>query len=112
MTTFPSCNRPSCVLDLGISLRLVAQLLRCSLAMSSSHLYFLLSFLTLIWPALGDGCQPKAISLPYASVKLANNAVVRGMLWQMGGPNPQNISLMPSASVKPIARYEQSLTCA
>jgi hypothetical protein len=78
--------------------------------MSSSHLYFLLSFVSLIWTAFGDECQPKAISLPYTSTKLISNAEVRGVLWQIGGPNPQNITLMPSASVKPMFPKENSLT--
>jgi hypothetical protein len=93
---------PLCVLDLGILLRFVVELFRCFLAMSSSRFHFLLSFLTLISPALGDGCQPKAISLPFASVKLVTNAEVRGVLWGIGGSNPQNITLMPSASVKSV----------
>ncbi|KAF2818659.1 hypothetical protein CC86DRAFT_364038 [Ophiobolus disseminans] len=65
--------------------------------MSSSHLYFLLSFSTLIWPALSADCQPKALSVPYKSNRIVTGAEPRGVLWQIGGPTPQNITLMPSA---------------
>ncbi|KAH7068367.1 aspartic peptidase domain-containing protein [Paraphoma chrysanthemicola] len=57
----------------------------------------LLSFVTLIWPVYGQTCQPKALNLPYKSQRLVTNAEVRGVLWQIGGPTAQNVTLMPSA---------------
>ncbi|KAF2023807.1 hypothetical protein EK21DRAFT_80075 [Setomelanomma holmii] len=65
--------------------------------MSSSFLYFLLSFVNLIWPAYSATCQPRAINLPYKSQGLATQTQARGVLWQIGGPSKQNITLMPSA---------------
>jgi hypothetical protein len=71
----------------------------CSFAMSSFCVVFLLSVLTLPWPAFGAACQPRALQLPYNYNRLVTQVETRGVLWQIGGPTPQNITLMPSASV-------------
>jgi hypothetical protein len=70
-----------------------------SLAMPSFLLHFTLLFIVFRSPALGATCQPRALSLPFKNNPLSTNAVARGVLWQIGGPIPQNVVLSLSGSV-------------
>jgi hypothetical protein len=68
-----------------------------NLSHSLVSLIALLSFFFLIWLASCATCKPRAISVPFKGNRISTNAEVRGVTWQIGGPNAQNITLMPSA---------------
>lgn len=65
--------------------------------MVSPTLHFSLSFAALIPTVLSVACQPRALSLPFKNSRIANGADTRGILWQIGGRNPTNVTLVPGA---------------
>ncbi|KAH7079693.1 aspartic peptidase domain-containing protein [Paraphoma chrysanthemicola] len=57
-------------------------------------------------------CKPLAVSFPFNSNVLANRAEARGIAWQLGSPNAQTLTLLPSATYNDTYIYGGKGLCA